>query len=183
MFMSLQVQLKLDDESYLLRGRTWDPKVTKGFIGVSGAYSLDLLSEHLHRRGLYKRMFESIMTLNGKPALKELSPTHCAIQLGKKLRGMLPDVLLLHGMSDKSVPYDVSCSFNDALKSSGAKCECRLYPGKSHTKPLVEDPLRGGQDILMEDIVEMVLKRKVQKWQAALIPGFLVDMASAVCPF
>lgn len=30
---------------------------------------------------------------------------------------------------------------------------------------------------------QQVLKRKVQRWQAPLIPGVLVNAASAVCPF
>ncbi|CAD7705335.1 unnamed protein product [Ostreobium quekettii] len=178
-----QVQRKLAGRCRLLKGRTWDPRRTKGFIGVSGAYSLDGLREHLHRRGLCKSLFESIMSLDGKPALVELSPTYFARKLGLRLRGELPEVLLLHGKADKSVPCMSSSTFCEALNSGGVKCECRLYEGKSHTDPLVDDALRGGRDALMEDIVEMVLKRKIQKWQAPLLPGFLVTAASFVCPF
>ncbi|CAD7696485.1 unnamed protein product [Ostreobium quekettii] len=178
-----QAEHKATGHCSLLRGQTWDPTRARGFIGVSGAYSLDVLKEHLHRRGLYRSLFESIMSLDGKPALVELSPTYCARKLGLKMCGMLPEILLLHGKNDKSVPYFSSCSFSEALNSGGVKCECRLYEGKSHTDPLVDDPLKGGRDSLMEAIVEMVLKRKVRKWQTPMIPGCLASAAAAVCPF
>lgn len=36
------------------------------------------------------------------------------------------------------------------------ECKCKIYEGKSHTQPLIEDPLKGGQDCLMEDILSIV---------------------------
>jgi hypothetical protein len=41
----------------------------------SGAYNLYALADHLHSRGLYRNLFGAIHSLNGKPKLKELSPT------------------------------------------------------------------------------------------------------------
>lgn len=41
----------------------------------SGTYNLYALADHLHRRGLYRNLFEAIHSLDGKPKLRELSPT------------------------------------------------------------------------------------------------------------
>lgn len=54
----------------------WDPAAVKAFIGVSGAYDVHALAEHLHARGLYRNMFSRIMSVDGKPALKALSPLY-----------------------------------------------------------------------------------------------------------
>ena len=32
----------------------------------------------------------------------------------------------------------------------------KLYKGKTHTQPIVEDPMRGGRDVLMDDVLSMV---------------------------
>ena len=45
-------------------------------ICCSGAYNLYALADHLHRRGLYRNMFEAIHSLDGQPQLRELSPTY-----------------------------------------------------------------------------------------------------------
>jgi prenylcysteine alpha-carboxyl methylesterase len=44
----------------------WHPRGLAGFVGVSGAYDLEGLAEHLYRRGLYKNLLDSIMTLDGR---------------------------------------------------------------------------------------------------------------------
>lgn len=55
----------------------WNPKALKGIIGVSGVYNCYGLADHLHRRGLYRTLFDRIMSINGKTQLKLLSPTYC----------------------------------------------------------------------------------------------------------
>lgn len=45
-----------------------------------------------HRRGLYRKLFTRIMSVNGKPALKLFSPTYCV--KARSLHGLLlPPVL------------------------------------------------------------------------------------------
>ncbi|KAF5837013.1 hypothetical protein DUNSADRAFT_4986 [Dunaliella salina] len=46
--------------------------------GISGAYDLVGLEGHLHKRGLYNNLFSQIMSINGVPAISELSPLHAA---------------------------------------------------------------------------------------------------------
>ena len=55
----------------------WQPSKIKGLIGVSGVYNCHDLADHLHRRGLYRSLFDRIMSVKGQPQLKLLSPTYC----------------------------------------------------------------------------------------------------------
>ena len=59
----------------------------------------------------------------------------------------------------------------------------KVYEGETHTSPLVENPMRGGTDKLMDDILSMVMQKTVVTKQYSLCPGFLVTMARWVCPF
>lgn len=36
------------------------------------------------------------------------------------------------------------------------KARLKMYRDKTHTQPVVEDPMRGGQDELMDDILSLV---------------------------
>lgn len=60
----------------------WHPLAVKAFVGVSGAYDLPALAEHLHRRGLYRNLLHTIMTVDGRVALKEMSPVHAIRMFG-----------------------------------------------------------------------------------------------------
>ena len=59
----------------------------------------------------------------------------------------------------------------------------KIYEGETHTSPLVENPMRGGTDKLMDDILSMVKGEEVITVQYSLCPGFLVTLAAWVCPF
>jgi prenylcysteine alpha-carboxyl methylesterase len=79
----------------------WHPLDIKGFIGVSGAYELEGLAEHLHRRGLYKSLLASIMSVDGQVAYAALSPVHVARSAAPGLAAFLPPALLVHGDADR----------------------------------------------------------------------------------
>lgn len=98
------------------KGPRWDPRDLRGFVGVSGAYSLPDLADHLDKRGLYRSMFQSIMSINGEAKLDVLSPIYIAKQLMTCLKFYLPEVLLLHGKKDNSVPYATAEDFAVVLK-------------------------------------------------------------------
>ncbi|EFJ43261.1 hypothetical protein VOLCADRAFT_66123 [Volvox carteri f. nagariensis] len=171
-------------------GVAWSPACLKAFVGVSGAYDLAALAEHLHRRGLYRNVFDRIMTLGCKggarPAFEALSPLQAARRLPPGAAGMLPYVLLIHGTADKTVPAEGSAQLCEALQSSGApSCRCLLIPGKTHTAFLLEDPMRGGRDLLMDTVLGAVKGSgdSENHVYGTLCPGFLCDMAGWVCPF
>ncbi|KAL4424612.1 hypothetical protein ABPG77_002230 [Micractinium sp. CCAP 211/92] len=161
----------------------WDPTRISSFVGVSGAYNLYALADHLHRRGLYRNLFEAIHSLDGRPLLRELSPTFLLRKLGPSVGRSLPPVLILHGTADKSVPMEIAVEFVAALKEAGADARLKLYKGKTHTKPIVEDPMRGGRDELMDDVLSMVMGHECINFQMPMLPATLIDMASRVCPF
>lgn len=63
---------------------------------------------------------------------------------------LLPSMILMHGTADRSMPTSNSTTFAAALRAAGCSCELKLYQGKTHTDPFVEDPIKGGQDAFME---------------------------------
>ena len=56
---------------------SWPTSSIKGLVGVSGVYNCHGLADHFDQRGLYRRLFERIMAVDGQPQLKLVSPTYC----------------------------------------------------------------------------------------------------------
>lgn len=141
-----------------------------------------------------------------------------------------PQVLLLHGTRDTTVPHTQSEDFGASLRLAGVDAEVRLYEcvggargggrrpdrcsspllslcppppfpprGKTHTMPLIEDPMRGGRDPLVEDILDFVRggggsakpddrDGGAFSWSdiyqsLPLCPKVFIDLAAAICPF
>lgn len=163
----------------------WHPMDVRAFIGISGAYDLEGLAEHLHRRGLYKNLFEHIMTVDGKVATRFLSPLNAVVTADAAVRRFLPRVVLLHGTADKSVPHNGSQLFAQALKDLGVCVTCQLFDGKTHTQFLLEDALGGGRDVLAEAIIEEVMGAPSSKpiSHPAMCPRVLCNLAGWICPF
>ncbi len=146
-------------------------------MGVSGVYSPHdpALLDHFESKGLYKEIMWAIMEagLSGARAAEALpraSPV--ALLSGAVLppRGgsgasyaaaaaaLLPCVTLCHGTADASSPASQSAAFAAALRGAGvapSRVEERYYPGKSHTDPFLEDPILGGEDALLQDILAL----------------------------
>ena len=163
---------------------SWDVAKVQGFVGVSGAYNLESLAGHLHRRGLYRNMLSSIMQgPGGAPWLAELSPTHAVRLLPPAAARAVPPLLLLHGTGDNSVPVGNAEEFAAAAGAAGVRCRTKFYPGKTHTQPIVEDPMRGGQDELMDEVLSLVRGRICYNRQFPMLPAALIDAATWVCPF
>ena len=161
----------------------WNPALVRGFVGVSGAYDLVTLADHLDARGLNREMFGAIMSLDGRPALARLSPARVVRALAPGATARMPPVLLLHGTADKSVPVQNALDYALALEAAGVPVRLKLYKGKTHTQPIVEDPMRGGRDELMDDVLELVTGKPQSHFQFPMLPSFLIDWATYVCPF
>lgn len=161
----------------------WDPDRVAGFVGVSGAWNLYALADHLHGRGLYRGLLDAIMAVEGRAHLRELSPVYVARRMSRTAAARLPPVLLLHGTADKSVPMEIAVEFATALQEAGAQVALKLYRGKTHTQPIVEDPMRGGRDVLMDDVLSMVSGQAAHNSQFPMLPSWVIDSASWVCPF
>ncbi|KAI8469431.1 MAG: Alpha/Beta hydrolase protein [Monoraphidium minutum] len=173
-------------EAVLGAAPVWHPLDVKAFVGVSGAYDLEGLAEHLHRRGLYRSLLDTIMSVEGAVAYGVLSPLAYARALAKDDPGVgrfLPPALLLHGTADKSVPAAGSVLMHDALERLEVPVSYRLFEGKTHTDFLLEDAFRGGKDDLTDAILELVTGRPHAGRHRTMCPRPLVWLASRVCPF
>ncbi|KAK9918580.1 hypothetical protein WJX75_005121 [Coccomyxa subellipsoidea] len=160
----------------------WSPQRVQSLIGVSGVYNCFDLADHFNQRGLYRRLFDRIMSVNGRAALKLFSPTYCV--KGVEWGAQLPRVLLLHGTGDTCALFSNATQFRDALQEVGAKVELKSYEGETHTSPLIENPMRGGHDQLVDDILAAVGgPEKGSPTQSPLCPAFLINAAARVCPF
>lgn len=161
----------------------WSPTEIQGFVGVSGAYDLEALMEHLHKRGLYRNLFKTVMSISGKPAVDVLSPLHAVRCAAPGTGQFMPKCLLIHGTKDKSVPHKGTEDFAAALEGMDVRVMSKLFPGKTHTRFLIEDPMCGGRDYLMEAVLGMVTGKDEVHHYSPLCPQWLCDLASYVCPF
>ena len=130
----------------------WRARDLRCFMGISGPADLVAMEGHFHGRGLDRSIQGSIF----EGDLVANSPRHRVEAWSPAEAGLLPPMLLAHGTGDASCPFANSVAFADALKASGAGCVgVKLYPGKSHTDPILEDPM-DGDDPLIEDIMYLV---------------------------
>lgn len=179
-----QVQQQVEGGEVLGGQPAWDPSKIQGFVGVSGPYNMYALADHLDKRGLYKNIICRLMSVDGRVLMKELSPTYVTRRMSKAVTGRIPPVLLMHGTADKTVPMEIAVEYVTALKESGVpSAKLKLYRDKTHTQPIVEDPMRGGQDELMDDVLSLVTGKEERHSQFPMVPSILIDLASWVCPF
>lgn len=176
----------------------WPVSGLAGFVGVSGVYTPDddALLDHFQAKGLYKEVVWSIMEAGmsgarAAEALPRASPvtllradaaTSCALAAPS-----LPRVTLCHGTADASAPASQSAAFAAALRAAGASSvHERYYPGKSHTDPFLEDPIEGGSDALLEDILGLAHGEAAPRiWPRfpRMLPAPLVQLARRCIPF
>lgn len=96
----------------------------------------------------------------------------------------VPPVTLLHGTADASAPASQSASFAAALRSAGAPSVAEIYyPGKSHTDPFLEDPILGGHDALLEDILKLARAPQPYPSFPRMLPAPVVELARWCIPF
>ena len=130
-------------------------------------------------------------------ALPRVSPTCILSSPGfvqARAARNLPAMTLLHGTADQSMPCTQTAEFAAALQGSGVPVDVRYYEHKSHTDPIIEDPVRGGRDPLLEDIVALATSDPQLEGQEPplgtqlpprppMLPGGLVYLARLVAPF
>ncbi|KAJ8548098.1 hypothetical protein K7X08_021334 [Anisodus acutangulus] len=82
-----------------------------------------------------------------------------------------------------------SKSFADTLKAVGVTAECVLYEGKTLTDLFLQDPMRGGIDDMLDDLITMIHGDNSETIRAnstprkRLVPEFMLKMARSVSPF
>ncbi|KAM0904693.1 hypothetical protein ACQ4PT_017852 [Festuca glaucescens] len=168
---------------------SWSVTQIKAYFGLSGGYNMENLVDHFHERGLYRSIFLSIM--EGRRSLSHFSPEIVTKKLNPEAIALLPQFVLFHGTGDYSIPSSASEAYVDALKKAGAKAKLQLYEGKTHTDVFVQDPLRGGKDPLVEDVVSIIHAdnpNACEKYDSSPIPERLVSewqiqLARQISPF
>ncbi|XP_049388034.1 probable isoprenylcysteine alpha-carbonyl methylesterase ICMEL1 [Solanum stenotomum] len=128
--------------------------------------------------------------MEGEQGLRQYSPELMAQDPNtKNAVSLLPPMVLFHGTADYSIPCDSSKSFADTLKALGVKAECILYEGKTHTDLFLQDPMRGGIDDMLDDLITLIHGDSSETIRAnstprkRLVPEFMLKMARSVSPF
>ncbi|KAL7110495.1 hypothetical protein ACP275_05G029300 [Erythranthe tilingii] len=169
---------------------SWSVTRIKAYFGLSGGYNFYNLVDHFHSRGLYRRIFLSIM--EGEESLRKYSPEVLVQDPNNRAAvSLLPPIILFHGTADYSIPSDASKSFAETLRSLGVQAESILYEGKTHTDLFLQDPMRGGIDDMFQDLIAMIhagdsealAKDSTAPPRKRLVPEFMLKLAHRVSPF
>ncbi|KAI5055742.1 hypothetical protein GOP47_0029263, partial [Adiantum capillus-veneris] len=159
----------------------WRASQFKGYIGISGGYDLIKLADHFHGKGMNRNLFLRIM--EGEDSLALYSPEIC-LQSFENVSRFLPPFYLFHGTKDHSIPYISSTTFVEALRSAGVQATITLYEGKSHTDVFLQDPMRGGYNALLEDVLVVLdvgdTKDPSTRLQRRLVPECFLKLAHLV---
>lgn len=146
------------------------------------------MQAHFERRGMSKSMVMSIFGHSGpssKPvSFAEYSPyQYFSEELPRK---RLPRTLLMHGTADDTVPCSESEGFKQALTKHGVDVQLKLYEGATHTSKLLEDPMRGGKDDVVADVMEFMKLDRTEPalfWPMVPFPRLTSMLARIACPF
>ncbi|XP_047332121.1 isoprenylcysteine alpha-carbonyl methylesterase ICME-like [Impatiens glandulifera] len=169
---------------------SWSVKQIKIFFGLSGGYNLFELLDHFHNRGLSRSVFLRMM--EGEESLGRFSPeVKVEDPANRKAVSLLPRTILFHGTQDYSIPCHSSKSFAKTLERVGVEAEAVMYEGKTHTDVFVQDPMRGGDDEMVRDLVAVIHaadEEALDKDDKAppskrLAPEFMLKLARIVSPF
>jgi len=146
---------------------TWHALHIRGFIGVSGPYDLVAMKNILHNNGLDKSIVSKMFCDDVAKYSPTLSVEDLAAQNDEvltRVREHFPATCIIHGDSDKTVPFRISLDFFENLKALklDEAVEFRLYPSWSHTDPILEAPFAGNH-LLHKDIYDLVKRWAVMK--------------------
>ena len=141
------------------------------WVGISGPYDIRALAPSLRRRGLSPSLIDALASDD----LDAHSPTSLLVrracgrdrERGRAMAGALhtpllrwPPTALFHGTEDKTVCCTQSTGLARQLRANGAPSVVEHYfEGKTHTDPILEDPLSSGTDVddpLLEQVLRIV---------------------------
>ena len=158
------------------------PAILRGFprrwIGISGPYDMTRLVPALKKRGLNSDLMEHLsggdldacspLHLLQKGAADAKARADCGVDTccipPSTLQARWPPLALFHGTADKTVDWRHSADFAAALKAAGAPDVVEeFFADKSHTDPILEDPLTSGHDPLLEAVLGLVFERNPRR--------------------
>uniref|UniRef100_A0A0D9YC88 protein-S-isoprenylcysteine alpha-carbonyl methylesterase n=1 Tax=Oryza glumipatula TaxID=40148 RepID=A0A0D9YC88_9ORYZ len=129
--------------------------------------------------------------MEGEESLSRYSPEIVVKQSSSQTIALLPPIVLMHGTEDYSIPSSASQTFADVLQQAGAQAKLQLYEGKTHTDIFIQDPLRGGRDPLVEDVLSIIhVDDEITQEKIALAPAprrlvfeWQLQLARRISPF
>lgn len=151
----------------------------RGWIGISGPYNIEALAPTFNKHGLYKRILLEIM----EGDFFKVSPSKILRhEQDPEIVRAFPPIFLFHGNADECVSDASSFELAFVLSQLGADVTPVVYSGKTHTDPIVEDPMRG-TDQLLEDIIMIVKGEREPPRITRYLPDFLIDLGRIFNPF
>ncbi|GLD94706.1 hypothetical protein PINS_up003330 [Pythium insidiosum] len=142
-----------------LQAPTWELHQIRSVIGISGPYNIEACIETFHRHGFDKSIVERIMDQKiayFSPALRLFAYSEHA--RASQLLQDFPPVFLFHGTADATVSWKSSEQFANALESCGLPVKAQYFKDKTHTDPIIEDPIRG-DDFLLEQVMAILAEQ------------------------
>ncbi|KAL3657538.1 hypothetical protein V7S43_017505 [Phytophthora oleae] len=140
---------------------TWNLRQVRSFIGISGPYNMEASIATFHRHGFDRAVVERIMAHRlayYSPSLRLLALSELPSRTRHALLEDFPPCFLFHGMADKTVSYRSSEQLTAALQSCDIPVSTRFFEGKTHTDPIIEDPIIG-DDFLLDDVMAALRTR------------------------
>ncbi|CAH0473486.1 unnamed protein product [Peronospora belbahrii] len=145
----------LESISPLAQPITWKLRQVRSYIGISGPYNMEASIATFHRHGFDRTVVERIMARRlayYSPSLRLLALSELPFRIRNELMEDFPPCFLFHGTADKTVNYRSSEQLAAALQSCSARVSTRFFEGKTHTDPIIEDPIVG-DDFLLDDVM------------------------------
>lgn len=149
----------VDSLSPLAQPITWKLRQVRSFMGISGPYNMEASIATFHRHGFDRAVVERIMAhrlVYYSPSLRLLALSELPLQTRRALLDDFPPCYLFHGTADKTVSYRSSEQLTAALQSCNIPVSTRFFENKTHTDPIIEDPIVGDNFLL--DVVMAALK-------------------------
>ncbi|KAG3113935.1 hypothetical protein PI124_g16757 [Phytophthora idaei] len=145
----------IESLSPLAQPITWNLRQVRSYIGISGPYNMEASIATFHRHGFDRAVVERIMAHRlayYSPSLRLLALSELPSRTRQALLEEFPPCFLFHGTADKTVSYRSSEQLTAALQSCSIPVSTRFFEGKTHTDPIIEDPIVG-DDFLLDDVM------------------------------
>lgn len=95
----------------------------------------------------------------------------------------LPEIVFIHGLSDQSAPHEGAIDLHRTLKAQRVRCSLLLLEGKGHTALILEGAMKGGPDLLAQQVLSVAAGHGEVVPHRRLNPAFMCDWAEWICPF
>ncbi|KAI9921528.1 hypothetical protein PsorP6_000797 [Peronosclerospora sorghi] len=189
----------LESMSPMAQPSTWNLQQLYSFMGISGPYNIEASIATFHRHGFDRAVVERIMAHRlayYSPSLRFQALSELPSRTRKELLEDFPPCFLLHGTADKTVSHRSSEQLMASLRSCGVRVLTRLFVGKTHTDPIIEDPI-AGDDFLLDDVMAAVKEQTpvdpitgqpryelgARQQETRYYPRFLVRLPRKINPF